>query len=201
MEKQKNLSDKRVIKTRRAIINATAELMNQKPLEQITIKEIADAAMINRKTFYAHYNSVYDVLNDIENDIIDSLLTILDSTDFSAERLNPYPLFEQLSVLISHNSKLYHSLLQPSSHSHLLDKVKEVVKGSLMRQFEKYYHEDRTTPYYVLEFIASGLIAVYRQWFNEEEPEESLQELSRTAADLIFNGVNGIFQQKAKEQH
>ena len=70
-----------------------------------------------------------------------------------------------------------------------------------MRQFEKYYHEDRTTPYYVLEFIASGLIAVYRQWFNEEEPEESLQELSRTAADLIFNGVNGIFQQKAKEQH
>ena len=70
MDKMINIKDKRVIKTRTAIIKATVSLISKKNIEQITISEIADLAMINRKTFYSHYNSVYDVLNDIENEII-----------------------------------------------------------------------------------------------------------------------------------
>ena len=51
MEKNLNKKDKRVIKTRKAIIHATIQLMSMKSIEQITIKEIADTALINRKTF------------------------------------------------------------------------------------------------------------------------------------------------------
>lgn len=92
MEKNLNTKDKRVIKTRKAIIGATIQLMGAKRIEQITVKEIADTALINRKTFYTHYDSIYDVLNDIENEIIQSLIQILDSTDFSAESVKSVPL-------------------------------------------------------------------------------------------------------------
>ena len=42
----------------------------QKEIHEITIKDIADAADINRKTFYAHYAGVYQVVDEIENDIV-----------------------------------------------------------------------------------------------------------------------------------
>ncbi len=199
MEKNLNTKDKRVIKTRKAIIGATIQLMGAKRIEQITVKEIADTALINRKTFYTHYDSIYDVLNDIENEIIQSLIQILDSTDFSAERLNPYPLFEKLTAMISQDVEFFHCLLQSSGHSHLLNKIKGVIKDHLLIQFDKYFPNDPVLPQYVLEFIASGLIAVYQQWFDANEPEPSLEEISRITGLLIFDGVNGVFRQKQQE--
>ena len=199
MEKNLNAKDKRVIKTRKAIIGATIQLMGVKRIEQITVKEIADTALINRKTFYTHYDSIYDVLNDIENEIIQSLIQILDSTDFSAERLNPYPLFEKLTAMINQDAEFFHCLLQPSGHSHLLNKIKGVIKDHLLIQFDKYFPNDTVLPQYVLEFIASGLIAVYQQWFDANESEPSLEEISKITGLLIFDGVNGVFRQKQQE--
>ena len=43
-------TDRRVIKTKRAIRNAFAELLSHKDINDITIKDIADTADINRKT-------------------------------------------------------------------------------------------------------------------------------------------------------
>ena len=199
MEKNLNPKDKRVIKTRKAIISATIQLMGIKRIDQITVKEIADTALINRKTFYTHYDSIDDVLNDIENEIIQALNQILDSTDFSAERLNPYPLFEKLTAMISQDTEFFHCLLQSTGHSHLLNKIKGVIKDHLLIQFDKYFPNDTVLPQYVLEFIASGLIAVYQQWFNANESEPSLEMISRITGFLIFNGVNGVFRQKQQE--
>ena len=199
MEKNLNAKDKRVIKTRKAIIGATIQLMGVKRIEQITVKEIADTALINRKTFYTHYDSIYDVLNDIENEIIQSLIQILDSTDFSAERLNPYPLFEKLTAMINQDAEFFNCLLQSSGHSHLLNKIKGVIKDHLLIQFDKYFPNDTVLPQYVLEFIASGLIAVYQQWFDANESEPSLEEISKITGLLIFDGVNGVFRQKQQE--
>ena len=44
--------DLRVKKTRRSIINAFLMLRANKPLEKITVKELAELAMINKATFY-----------------------------------------------------------------------------------------------------------------------------------------------------
>ncbi|PNZ57598.1 TetR family transcriptional regulator, partial [Staphylococcus condimenti] len=49
------IMDKRVVKTRRNITETFLDLFYKKDFEKITIKEIADAAEIERKTFYLHY--------------------------------------------------------------------------------------------------------------------------------------------------
>ena len=59
----KNSADLRVIKTRQNIKNAVLELMSEKTISSITITDVSKKTMINRKTFYRHYNSV-------DNDII-----------------------------------------------------------------------------------------------------------------------------------
>ena len=70
MENKTKSVDRRVIKTKRAIRNAFAKLMVEKDINDITIIELAEAADINRKTFYNYYSGVYQVIEDIENDII-----------------------------------------------------------------------------------------------------------------------------------
>ena len=63
-EKKKDL---RIIKTRKALYNAFEELMKSKPFEQIKVSDICKKALINRSTFYSHYNDKYELLVDFIN--------------------------------------------------------------------------------------------------------------------------------------
>lgn len=58
--------DPRVIRTKEAIQTVFKQMVCQLPYEKITVKAIADAAKINRNTFYLHYNCVDDVLTEIQ---------------------------------------------------------------------------------------------------------------------------------------
>lgn len=49
------LTDIRYLRTEKLIFDAFAKLLSEKPYEKITVQDIADEAMINRATFYAHY--------------------------------------------------------------------------------------------------------------------------------------------------
>lgn len=73
--------DLRVIKTERAIRNAFYQLLCQKPVEKITIRELADLAEINKSTFYAHYPTIYDLVDTLAQETIDELITHLDNVD------------------------------------------------------------------------------------------------------------------------
>jgi len=58
-------TDARVHQTRAAIRKAFLQLLDQKPLEQITIREIAAAASIGYTTFFRHHPSKEELLNEI----------------------------------------------------------------------------------------------------------------------------------------
>lgn len=52
MENTAHKPDRRVARTKKAIKNAFAELMSEKEISEITVKDIAETADVNRKTFY-----------------------------------------------------------------------------------------------------------------------------------------------------
>lgn len=57
--------DLRVQKTLKAIENALIELLEEKDYLKITVQELIDRAMINRKTFYAYYSGKDDLVGQI----------------------------------------------------------------------------------------------------------------------------------------
>ncbi len=57
-------------RSRRLICDALLELMDEKPLEKITVTDIARRADVNRGTFYLHYDSVSDVINELQETLI-----------------------------------------------------------------------------------------------------------------------------------
>ena len=66
--------DQREIKTKRAIKNAFLILRAQKPIEKITIRELAALAEISKATFYLHYQDIYDLSEQIGKEVLTNIL-------------------------------------------------------------------------------------------------------------------------------
>ncbi|MBQ9519361.1 MAG: TetR/AcrR family transcriptional regulator [Firmicutes bacterium] len=68
-------TDLRIIKSKTAIRRAFLELMREKGYSAVTVSDIAKRAMINRKTFYFHYETKDDLYNEILNDTLDIFIS------------------------------------------------------------------------------------------------------------------------------
>ncbi len=66
--------DIRIEKTKTAIHNTFLELRSRKPLEKITIKELCEKAQINKSTFYSHYKDIYDLSDQLETEVVTSVI-------------------------------------------------------------------------------------------------------------------------------
>ncbi len=73
--------DLRAEKTKKAILNAFITLRAKKPLEKITVKELADLAFINKATFYRHYEDIYALSESIEEELIQNCLDMFPEPD------------------------------------------------------------------------------------------------------------------------
>lgn len=77
--------DRRKKYTRMVLKDSIIELLSEKPITSVTVKEICELADVNRSTFYTHYADQYDLLTKIENEIIDDMNTYLSSYSFTKE--------------------------------------------------------------------------------------------------------------------
>ncbi len=66
--------DLREKKTLRNIRNAFLQLRSKKPLERITIKELAQIAEISKTTFYLHYKDIYDLSEHMQGELIEDIM-------------------------------------------------------------------------------------------------------------------------------
>ena len=65
MEEQKK-EDRRVRRTKKMLTQALTQLMQEKQIKEITVKELTDLADMNRGTFYLYYRDVYDMLEKLD---------------------------------------------------------------------------------------------------------------------------------------
>jgi AcrR family transcriptional regulator len=76
--------DLRVRRTRKLLQDALIELTIERGFSAVTVRDIAERAMVNRATFYRHYQDKYDLLNKY----MDDLYAMLDSPDEPATRID-----------------------------------------------------------------------------------------------------------------
>ncbi|PAE40172.1 TetR/AcrR family transcriptional regulator [Bacillus sp. 7884-1] len=78
-------TDPRVLRTRRLIMDSFIELSAKKEFKDITVKDITTEAMINRATFYYHFEDIYDLL---EKALSEVLLVNLNGDFYKNDKLN-----------------------------------------------------------------------------------------------------------------
>ena len=90
-----NFTDLRIMKTQEKLQNALLELLAEKELKAITVKEICDRAGISRNAFYQHYGYKEDLYEQMvaraTENILDSLVPIVpDASHLSRETVALY---------------------------------------------------------------------------------------------------------------
>ena len=65
--------DLRVRRTRKLLREAVIALSREKGFEQVTVSDITERAMVNRATFYRHYQDKYDLVETCVRELLDNL--------------------------------------------------------------------------------------------------------------------------------
>lgn len=190
MEKVKK-QDRRINKTQNSIRNAVITLIQDKDISQITVKELAETADINRKTFYMHYSNIEEVLDQIENEIIEKLIKILNEHDFFHEKVDGYAFFSSLNDVINEDFDLFQKLIRANSYNFLLVKVKKILKDNIIERLQTKLDKSKEMLNLYAEFASSGIMSMYIEWFNSDS-NVSLDELAEGASNIAFKGFDSI---------
>lgn len=172
--------NRRVAMTKTLLRDSLLELMHQKPLTKITIKEICENADINRSTFYSHYSDQFALCEDIEND------TILRTNEYlekiSKDKTKVDFLTDYLRY-IKKNGRLLRALLISGNDNSFKFKFLEISVSKLM---EADHHDNlsETDKDYIFRYMFQGALSAVERWI-ENEFDKSPAEMSRLIIALI----------------
>ena len=74
-------NNRRTLVTKRILRESLIELMKEKPISKISIKEICDLSEMSRSTFYLHYQDQFELLADVEREILENTEQSLGALD------------------------------------------------------------------------------------------------------------------------
>jgi AcrR family transcriptional regulator len=122
-------TDPRVIRTRKLIMDSFITLSEGKEFKDITVKDITAEAMINRATFYYHFEDIYDLL---EKALSEVLLVNLDSDTYRNDELN-----EETFVKIFEAVTNFQTSLSNRCHRGYEDTIARIIREQLEVLFHK----------------------------------------------------------------
>lgn len=172
--------DLRIVKTRRAIHEAFLDIRKNTPLEKVKVRDICDRALINKSTFYAHYQDVYALSREMEDDAIDHFFQ-----EFKEKNLlfsDPESFLRGFPKALSAEYHLF-VILFDSRFEILFPKMEERIK-ELYTSPTLTFEEDVT-----LTFIVFGLLRTLGEFKQRgAEDEESLVHEMASIVRRITDG-------------
>ncbi|WFR59637.1 TetR/AcrR family transcriptional regulator [Anaerocolumna sp. AGMB13025] len=159
--------DRRIQKSKQAIMDAFMVLVFEKELEKITIGEIADKANVNRGTIYLHFTDKYD----IRDKCLDYHLTELKEScihDSKAEKITTKAsltrVFEHLEV----NYEFYSAMLSNKESLVFRKRMKDIFKEGLINRLD--LTEQKDNKEISVEFLVSAGVGVLEWWIYSSKP-------------------------------
>ena len=120
-----------------ALKEAFLQLYEFNEIQDISVTQIAQRAGYSRGTFYRHFDSPYDILTEIENDIIRRLNALifsllkernpLDALTFHKQQLEPF--WQQFTQYMHENQHLLHVMFSAHLPETLVEKIKSMISG------------------------------------------------------------------------
>ena len=156
-------TDLRIIKTKKILFDSLLKLMKKKNFEKIKISDICEESLINRSTFYAHYEDKYELLIDLFEDQKKVLLKEFEDNEnkiFSKEYL-----MELLNILIDHideNRETYSAILANNRNGILIDFLIDAIEKDVSEKL-KGNSEIKISDLpldIIVKFYAGGLINI-----------------------------------------
>jgi AcrR family transcriptional regulator len=179
---------KNAIRSKRMIRQAFIELLQEKDLQKITVTDIVSRADINRGTFYAHYQDIRAVIEQIENELIETMLAFLGEFRFTNFFQNPLPLLLKISRYLEDDVDFYRVLINTNGSDQFLEKLKANFVQHMMTDTDIPETIKQSSGFLIrCHFFAGGLVNLYQVWFRGDL-DTSLNEIALEISKLITSG-------------
>lgn len=185
-----NKMDRRKRYTRMVLKESLITLLQEKKISVITVKELCERADINRSTFYAHYLDHYDLLTQIEDELIEDMRMYLSTYYFEKEE-DSLQMTEKLLEYVATKRNECQTLLNENADSSFYHKVKDVAHHFAMKDWKEVKHLDQNLSEYLSSFIISGSIEMMKLWIDNGM-DKSPREMAGFINNLVNKGVLGL---------
>ena len=188
-------SDRRTLKTKKAILQAFSELLKEKELRKITVQEIVDKADISRVTFYKYYLDVYDLYDKIESELLTNIGLI--TLQLANKTFDEF--FKELINYVYNNRVTFEMVFSPNVTNKLRDKMSRIIEGIL----KKIYSEklgisiDNEDLAYLCCYRSSGFLAVIQRWVQNRFSQSCENMVKQVSA--FDENIEQIFSNKRKQ--
>ena len=180
--------DLRVIRTREAIRKAFEEMICEMDYEQISIKELTERARINRKTFYLHYNSLDDLLRELQNEMAKNFI----ERTRGLERPRDMDKITREFFLVSEGAgRLHERLMCSGSYHYISRRITNEIMSETWGADGKQKNVDPYVQNIIMTFVSQSTIEIYKQWIADGK-KIPLEEIIALTTKLICDGVNGL---------
>lgn len=177
--------DRRIKYTKKQLQKSLIELLSDKPLYKISIKEICEKADINRSTFYAHYETQYDLYEEIVQKTATDIKEIIDSFPGNRTSLDTIKIFRDALLYVEKNREFFLVLLSEKGNLTVGENISSIFDS--IRDIHIYSNDEeennRDFDEYISLFILSGTASILWKWLNTE---------NRIPADEFASLIYGI---------
>ena len=193
----KSGTDNRSVRnTKRRLREGLLQLLEGKPINEISVKELTELVDVNRGTFYFHYQDIYDLLRDMETEFFEQFdrtlsenSPALDEDGFPVLDAESAPYLHAIFSFVDENRSFCRIMLSP--HGDM--KFVELVKERIDRQCRFFWQllapgADEAQSGMYNAFLINGLIGLIRDWVNDRR-DLSVESISELTATLILASV------------
>lgn len=162
--------------TRQIILQTLTELMNEKPLSKITVKDIVERCGVNRNTFYYHFRDIPDAVEAVVKEELEDLLKNQKSPESVSDCM------EILVNAVQKNKKamlhLYRSI-QRDVFADYLDHASESVVEELVNRVVGDYEMDPEDRRLVIRYYKCVFVGVILDWLRHDMDYDILSDMHK----------------------
>ena len=161
--------NQRIALTKKLLQEGLLRLLEVKPLDKISVTELCRESGINRATFYNHYNSPQDLLNDIEGRMATTLKRVI-GTPRTAQEIVTHT--ESVCEFFQANSRTILTLHRCHADQDITDALHELNQDfQLFRLSSKYTHSlNHDNLHLITIFFYTGCYNILLEWLQKDIP-------------------------------
>lgn len=171
--------------TRRAMQDALVELLADKPISRITVKELCERADVNRSTFYDHYANLNELLRDIEDDAIEWVTGALEQLLEQPDSEGMLHVVEHICRYIADNRSHLRVLMSEQADRGFQQRLLGLIYGrkDVAVQMQPNHDNDPMGAEMRVRFAISGSIGLLQYWLSTDL-EAPVEVVARTIIDM-----------------
>ena len=178
--------DRRVVKTKRAIHRAFASLLSEKEINDITVRDIADLADINRGAFYLYYRDIYDKLARTEDDMFSALEKIISDRVRQGGAEGVMSILTEVFAFIAENREMCSVLLSANGDMSFLHRLNGFIREEC-RCLGPACETDDAEFEYSYSFAVFGCAGLIRAYLSRD-CRESAARMAEIACSMLRSG-------------